>query len=176
MAARHDYYTLEQEFISGAMSIRELCRRHRIKNPSPVHDRAKRDDWYAKREAFRQKANERTIGHFASAAARRAERRGAIVDHAIETMERFLTRADETLAAVRVVDCNGVRVEEPLVWVKPAEVARAFEAFDKLMDKLLPEPVWTAATPPRMASPEPVDLTPLVERFIARARQGEGAS
>jgi hypothetical protein len=134
MTIRHDYRTLERQFVAGEMSIRELCRRHLIRNASPVHARARADDWYGKRLIFRERAGERTIDRLADSAARRAERQAEVVDHGLEVVDAALTRLEETLAATRQVERNGVLINEPVVEIGAKELASVIDALVSLLD------------------------------------------
>lgn len=73
MRSNINYDALQREFITGKMSIRELCRRHDIKGYSAVADRARRDGWYAERQSFKAKTSEKTIERLSDQAADIAE-------------------------------------------------------------------------------------------------------
>ncbi len=49
-ARKHDYQTLEREYISSDISIRALCKKHSIKGYSSVAQYAREHDWEGKRE------------------------------------------------------------------------------------------------------------------------------
>ena len=57
----HDYRLMEREYISGDMSLRELCRRHGISSHSLVVDQAKKRKWQEKREAYQRKADDLSL-------------------------------------------------------------------------------------------------------------------
>lgn len=77
---KHDYMTLEREYVEGSMSIRELCRSHDIKSWSAVSSYAKKHVWEDKRVEFRRRLRERET---AVVTQRIAEARADIVEKAM---------------------------------------------------------------------------------------------
>jgi hypothetical protein len=70
----HDYQALEDQYVHGSMSLRELCRLNDIKHHSPVVTHARADHWDEKRAAFQGKVDARVDDKVAAQqAARRAE-------------------------------------------------------------------------------------------------------
>ena len=105
-----DYQALEREYISGTMSLRELCRRHGVTAHSAVMVQARQGDWAEKRQAYRARASATYIERHADrAAAREAEVR----DHAIEAIDEAITKFRADLKATDPKLIDGVWVEEP---------------------------------------------------------------
>lgn len=77
---KHDYLTLEREYVEGQMSIRELCRNHDIKSWSAVSTYAKKHVWEDKRVEFQRRLRERET---AIVTQRIAETRADIVEKAM---------------------------------------------------------------------------------------------
>ncbi len=132
MNKTHDYLTLEREFITGDMSIRELVRRHGFRNASVVHVQAKAQDWYGKRGAYRRQAQAKTMARLADSAARRAERELEVRDHALETIDAAFGAMEAQLQQTRRVQRDGEMVEEPLVRVTPKDFAILLDCVQKL--------------------------------------------
>jgi len=72
-----DYQALECEFITGGMSLRELCRAHGITAHSAVVVQARQGGWAGKRRTYRARASATYIEHRADRAAIR-EAEGAV--------------------------------------------------------------------------------------------------
>lgn len=86
--AHVDYDALEREYVRGKMSIRALCKAHGIKGYSSVAEKARRDDWYGKRDALAGKVSEKTVEKV-------AERIAA------EEVDMLMTVREEMLTVVR---------------------------------------------------------------------------
>jgi hypothetical protein len=78
----HDYQALEDQFVHGTMSIRELCRLNEIKHHSPVVSRARADHWEEKRLAFQGRVADRVDDKVAEQHAARRARAMEVTDHA----------------------------------------------------------------------------------------------
>ena len=100
-----DYAQLEREFITGTMSLRELCRRHGVTAHSAVMVQARHGGWAEKRRTYQARASSKYIELRAdSAALREAEVR----DHAIEAIDEAITKFRSDLKATkRVVLADG---------------------------------------------------------------------
>ena len=93
-----DYQALEREFITGTMSLRELCRRHGVTAHSAVMVQARQGGWAEKRRAYRDRAISTYIEQHADrAAAREAEVR----DHAIDAIDEAITSSGLTFRRPR---------------------------------------------------------------------------
>lgn len=172
MNKKHDYRTLEREYVAGDMSVRELARRHGIANPSLVHVQARRGDWYDKRDAYRQRAGAKTIERLADAEARRAERVFEVEDHALEVIDEALTKMSADMQATHMVDHGGELFEEPIFYMTPKDLAFLLDRLEIFLD-----------APSRMVEQRSVGLTvtsdlsmDLLKRFAALTREHEGSS
>jgi hypothetical protein len=119
---RYDYVTMEDEFVRGAMSVRELARQHEIPSErvSSVHDQARRKDsrgksWYDKRADFRNQSSDVTMGLLAKREASRRLRRVEVADHAIEVIDKYIGALERDLTATRTVEHDEGTVEEPVM-------------------------------------------------------------
>jgi hypothetical protein len=115
-----DYQALEREYITGAMSLRELCRRHGITAHSAVMVQARQGNWTEKRRTYRGRASATFIQRHADiAAAREAE----VHDHAIEAIDEAITKFRSDLRATESKLIDGKWTEVPAVLVTPRDVA-----------------------------------------------------
>ncbi len=115
-----DYQALEREFITGTMSLRELCRSHGIRAHSALVTQAQKGGWAEKRRTYRSRASATYIQHHADrAAAREAEVR----DDAIEAIDEAITKFRADLQATDRKLIDGVWVDEPRIRVTPRDIA-----------------------------------------------------
>jgi hypothetical protein len=136
----HDYQALEDQYVHGSMSLRELCRLNDIKHHSPVVTRARADHWDEKRAAFQGKVDARVDDKVAAVQAARRARAMEVTDHAFDAVDRVLVRMVEDLNAttyVRRHDAAGAEiwVEEPVVRVTPAAAAQLIDRLNALVGR-----------------------------------------
>jgi hypothetical protein len=100
---RYDYVQLEQEFIRGKMSVRELARLHEIpqERVSSLHLQAKKKDgqgrtWYDKRAELADRSTNKTLTVLADREAQRRLREAEVVDHALELIDEAILSATQT--------------------------------------------------------------------------------
>jgi hypothetical protein len=116
-----DYRALEREYITGDMSLRELCRRHGTTAHSAVMVQARQGNWAAKRQAFRERASATYITTRADGA---AIREAQVRDHAVEAIDEAITRFRADLRSTKqVVLADGTITEEPVVRITPRDLA-----------------------------------------------------
>ena len=92
----HDYRLMEREYVSGDMSLRELCRRHGISSHSVVVDQAKKRKWAEKRERYQAKESESFMSRHA---ARMADRQAELHDKAIDVIDEALDKFRDDMRA-----------------------------------------------------------------------------
>ena len=128
----HDYRVLEREFVTGDMSLRELCRAHDITGHSGVVVQAKKGGWAAKREAYHSRKSDRSITRLAEGA---ADREAAVRDHAIDVIDEALTKFSADIQATVRRQRAGEWVEEPLFVMTPRDVALLIDRLQVLFGK-----------------------------------------
>ena len=128
-----DYQVLEREYITGTMSLRELCRTHGVSAHSAVMVQARQGDWAEKRRAYRARASATYIEHRADhAAIREAEVR----DNAIEAIDEAISRFRADLRATKqVVLADGSIADEPLMLITPRDLALLIDRFQILFGR-----------------------------------------
>ena len=127
-----DYQALEREYITGTMSIRELCRRHGISAHSSVVTQAKKHKWAEKREQYQGKESEAFIEKHA---ARMADRVAGIEDKAIDAIDQALDKFREDLWATEKKRMDGKWVEVPVMRLMPKDVAILIDRLLVLFDR-----------------------------------------
>jgi hypothetical protein len=124
-----DYRALEREFITGTMSLRELCRRHGVTAHSAVVVQARRGRWAEKREAYRSRATSTYIQQHADrAAAREAE----VHDHALEAIDEAITKFRADLWATERKLTGDEWVEVPVMRITPRDLALLIDRLQVL--------------------------------------------
>lgn len=109
----YDYVALEREFVTAVpdISIRELCRRHHIEEPSSVHTQARKPDaagktWYDKRDDYKQAQHEATVEKV-------ADRRAGLAAKLVDLDEKAITAIDLALTQLILNMANGTVVVQP---------------------------------------------------------------
>ena len=127
-----DYLALEREYITGTMSLRELCRRHAVTAHSAVVVQARQGNWAEKRRAYRDRATSTYIQRHADrAAAREAEVR----DHALEAIDEAITRFRADLQATEKKLIDGEWVEVPAVRILPRDLVLLIDRLQVLFGR-----------------------------------------
>ena len=127
-----DYLALEREFITGTMSLRELCRRHGVTAHSAVVVQARHGNWAEKRRAYRDRATSTYIQRHADrAAAREAEVRDHALDAIDEAIQKF--RADLRATEKKLID--GEWVEVPVMRMTPRDLALLIDRLQILFGR-----------------------------------------
>jgi hypothetical protein len=125
-ARKYDYVTLEEEFVRGKMSVRELARQHGIpeNRVSSIHEAAKKPDprgetWYTKRAAYQNLSSDKTMALLADLEAKRRLRRVQVADHAIEVIDKAIGVLGRNLDPVVSVGEDGAEhTEYPKIAVR----------------------------------------------------------
>jgi hypothetical protein len=140
-----DYLALEREFITGTMSLRELCRRHGVTAHSAVMVQARQGNWAEKRRAYRTRASSTYIQHHADrAAAREAE----IRNHALEAIDEAITKFRADLWATERKLVDGEWIEVPVMLITPRDLAPLIDRLQVLFGRpaMISEGRGSAAT------------------------------
>jgi hypothetical protein len=159
-----DYQALEREYLSGTMSLRELCRRHGVTAHSAVMVQAKQGGWAEKRRAYQARASATYIEHRAD---RAALREAEVRDHAIDAIDEAITkfRADLQATEKRLID--GEWVEVPVMRMNVRDLAVLIDRLQILfgLPGTISEGRGFSAT--ITTEPFPVEL---LKEFIERTR------
>jgi len=128
-----DYQALEREYISGTMSLRQLCRTHGVTAHSAVMVQARQGGWAGKRQAYRARASTKYIELRADRAARRE---AEVCDSAIEAIDEAITRFRTDLRATKqVVLADGNIAEEPVMLITPRDLAMMIDRLQVLFGR-----------------------------------------
>lgn len=125
----YDYAALEKEFVTSYedVSIREICRRHGIDEPSSVHAQARKQDaegltWYDKRDRYKQREHQALIDQVADKRAAIAAREVSVFGKAVDAIELAI----DTLIA---------DMQDGKVVVKPADLALLIDRMNVLFNR-----------------------------------------
>ena len=127
-----DYQALEREYLSGTMSLRELCRRHGVTAHSAVMVQARQGGWAGKRQTYRARASATYIERRAD---HTAIREAEVRDHAIDAIDEAITRFRSDLRATERKLINGEWVEVPVLIMGPRELAVLIDRFQVLFGR-----------------------------------------
>ena len=128
----YDYRSMEREYVSGDMSLRELCRKHNITAHSLVVVQAKKRKWAEKREQYRAKESDAFMSRHA---ARQADRLAEIHDKALDVIEEALDKSSEDMRATAKKRIDGEWVEVPVMRLKPKDVAILLDRLMVLFER-----------------------------------------
>lgn len=135
MNRKWDYKALEREYITGTMSIRELCRDHGIAHSSTVIAKARNDGWAEKREQFRSRSTALTIEKTADREAQRFARELEVRDNAIEAINEAISKMRSDMQATRRVLVNNEWVDEPVMRIGPKDLALLIDRMNVIFGK-----------------------------------------
>ena len=133
--AKYDYDAIERAYVSGDMGLREIARQFGINNHSLISIQSKKREWARKRQEFQAKANERATDLMASAEGRKLAREAEVRDHAIDAIDEAIQKMRADMKGTRSVFRHNEWVDEPLVVVKPADVAILIDRLQVLFGK-----------------------------------------
>ena len=136
MNSKYDYDALEREYVTGTMSIRDLCAMHDISAAkSAVISAAKRRGWVEKRELFRSRSSALTIEKTADREAERYARQLSVQDNAVAAIDEAITRLREDMRKTTTRMKNGEFVEEPLIIVRVADLSTLIDKMNVLFGR-----------------------------------------
>ena len=135
MNRKFDYDMIERDYISGEMGLRELARMHGINNHSLITYQSKKRDWVRKREDFRSKAADKAVTLMATAEGRRLAREEQVRDNAIDAIDEAITKMRSDMTKTRMVMRNGEYVEEPMVVIRPQDLAVLIDRLNVLFGR-----------------------------------------
>lgn len=126
----YDYLALEREFVTSReeISIRELCKRHGIDEPSSVHAQARKRDpktglnWYDKRDEFKQKQHLALVDRVSDARAKIAAKEAGLYEKAVEAIELLF---DQLIADIQAKKVS----------LKPLELAQLIDRMNVLFNR-----------------------------------------
>ena len=127
-----DYAQLEREFITGTMSLRELCRRHGITAHSAVMVQARQGNWAEKRRTYRSRASGTFIEQHAD---RIASREAVVRDHALDAIDEAITKFRADLKATEKKLIDGEWVEVPAMMITPRDLALMIDRLQVLFGR-----------------------------------------
>lgn len=139
-ARRYDYPALKKQFITGMMSVRELCRVNEIpvNSQSGVIRIAREEKWQDLRDEYQGRTTEKTIDLLADREARRNLRVAEVIDNAIDMTDEMVTQVRGRLKTRRRVvtgrDAKGKEIVEyiPELVVAPKDLGKLLTGLHDL--------------------------------------------
>lgn len=135
MNRKYDYDALEREYVRGEMGIRELARMHGIRNHSVIAVQAREREWTRKREEYRLGASEKAVVLMADQEGTRRAREARVRDNAIDAIDEAITKMRADMKATHRVFRSGEWIEEPLVVIKPQDIALLIDRLQVLFNR-----------------------------------------
>jgi transposase-like protein len=132
---RYDYDAMERMYVSSDVSLRELARQFDVHNHSLVSIQSKKREWTRKREEFKSRATEHAETLMADAEGRKLAREAQVRDHAIDAIDEAIMKMREDMKGTRKVFRANEWIEEPLVVIKPSDVALLIDRLQVLFGK-----------------------------------------
>lgn len=135
MNRTYDYDALENEYVRGRMSVRELCRSHGISNSSTVNVQAKKRGWADKRELFQKRTSALTIERSAERVAERQAKEIAVRDEIVDTIHEAVQKMRVDMRATKKVQQGDVWVEEPVMRIGPNDLVKLIDRLQVLFGR-----------------------------------------
>lgn len=132
MNAKFPYDVMERDYVSSDKSLREIAREYGVNNHSLISIQSKKREWTRKRLEFRSKAAEKAVTLMATAEGRRRAREAEVRDNAVEAIDEAITKMRGDMKATRKVLRGDEWVEEPLMVVRPQEIALLIDRMNVL--------------------------------------------
>lgn len=135
MNRKFDWDDIERQYITGDMGLREVGRENGVTNHSLVLAQAKKRDWVRKREEYRSRAHTRAVAKLADSEGDRIAREMRVRDNAIDAIDEAIGKMREDMKATTKRYRDGEWVEEPLIIVKPQDVAMLIDRLQVLFNR-----------------------------------------
>jgi hypothetical protein len=127
---KYDWDSIEKQYIRGDMGLRELARLNGI-----VMVQSSKNDWARKRDEYRAQTSAKAITYMATDEAKRIAQEARVRDNAIEAIDEAITKMRADMQATTLRYKNGEWVEEPLVVIKPTDVALLIDRLNVLFGR-----------------------------------------
>ena len=135
MNTRHDYATLEREYVQGDMSLRELARTHGIANHSVITSQARRREWVRKREEYRVRSANKAVALMADDEGRRVAQEARVRDNAIEAIDEAISKMRSDMQRTRKRLVDGQWLVEPAMIIRPQDIAILIDRLNVLFGR-----------------------------------------
>lgn len=126
---------MERVYISGDVSLREIARQFEVHNHSLIAIQSKKREWTRKRQEFQARATAKAESLMATSEGRKLAREAEVRDHAIDAIDEAIMKMREDMKGSRRVFRAGEWLEEPLVVIKPQDVALLIDRLQILFGK-----------------------------------------
>ena len=168
MNKKWDWSAIEVQYVKGDMSLRELARDNAINNHSSVMRHSKTGEWPRKRAEFRANATASAVGVLSRKSGEAMADEVLVRDNAVHAIDEMVTRLRGDLHKTKRVMRDGEWVEEPLIIVRPNDVAMLIDRLQVLFGR--PSQI----TEDRALGVELSTDDPAILRDIIKATRGIG--
>lgn len=135
MNKKWDYDALELEYIQGDMSLRELAESAGMSTHSMIMDASQKRNWVQKREDYRNRAHNKALTVLADDEGKRIAKEVKVRDNAIDAIDEAISKMRSDMKATVLRERNGEWREEPLVVIRPQDVAQLIDRLQVLFGK-----------------------------------------
>ena len=135
MNAKHDWTAIERKYVMGDYGIRTIARMYGITNHSIVAEQSVRREWARKREEYRARAAETAMTKMADKEGARVAREMEVRDNAIDAIDEAISKMRADMQATRKTFKDGVWGEEPLIVVRPQDIAVLIDRLNVLFGR-----------------------------------------
>lgn len=135
MNRKWDYDALELEYVQGDMGLRELAESHGMSTHSMVMDASRKRHWAQKREDYRNRAQSKALAGLADDEGRRILKEAKVRDNAIDAIDEAITKMRSDMKQTVLRERNGIWREEPVVIIRPQDVAQLIDRLQVLFGK-----------------------------------------
>jgi transposase-like protein len=126
---------MERTYVSSDLSLREIARQFDVHNHSLVSIQSKKREWTRKRAEFKARATEKAESLMATSEGRKMAREAEVRDHAIDAIDEAIMKMREDMRGTRKVFRAGEWINEPLIVIKPQDVALLIDRLQILFGK-----------------------------------------
>ena len=135
MNKKWDYDALELEYIQGDMGLRELADSVGMSTHSMIMEASKKRGWAKKREEFRNRSQNKALSLLADDEGKRIAKEARVRDNAIDAIDEAIGRMREDLKRTVRRERGGVWADEPLIVIRPQDVAQLIDRLQVLFGK-----------------------------------------
>lgn len=135
MNRKWDYDKLELEYIQGTMSLRELAESAGMSTHSMIMEASQKGGWVKKREEYQARASQKALTLLADDEGRRIAKEVAVRDNAIDAIDEAISKMRSDMKQTVLRERNGQWREEPLVVIRPQDVAQLIDRLQVLFGK-----------------------------------------
>ena len=117
------------------MGLRELADSAGMSTHSMIMEASKKRGWAKKREDFRNRAQSKALAALADDEGRRILKEAKVRDNAIDAIDEAISKMRSDMKQTVLRERNGTWREEPVVIIRPQDVAQLIDRLQVLFGK-----------------------------------------